>query len=43
MDTDKIAEEMRTANLIAFLAVLTPSGRRERGWALEDEIARRLR
>lgn len=42
MDTDKIAEEMRTANMIAFLAALTPTERRERGAELVEAIAWRL-
>lgn len=39
---DKIAEEMRTANMIAFLAAMTPTERRGRGDALVLEIAGRL-
>lgn len=42
MDTDKIAEEMRTANMIAFLVALTPSERRERGAGLVETISWRL-
>lgn len=39
---DKIAEEMRTANMIAFLAAMTPTERRERGPVLVTTIAGRL-
>lgn len=43
MDTDKIAEELRTANMIAFLAALLPTERRGRAETLVNRIEERLR